>query len=159
MKRFALLIGMLCVLSCGCVEVCTDEDGTHVPTELTTVIDAFYTAIENADSTRGVMFSDSALMLPNHWTMSKGDAVRRSAKGSKAWEFKIKDRVVVDMDISDDIAYTVNSYYYTWHAAGSEPQWHKTKNVHIWKKNDEGVWKLHVDIWNSDVPMTKFTEE
>jgi ketosteroid isomerase-like protein len=153
MKRLVSLVSVLCALCMGCENRCDSS------ADLKSAIDAFYTAIENDDSTRGEMFSDSALMLPNHWKMSKGDAVRRSARGSKEWVFKLKDRVIVDMDVSSDIAYTVNSYYYTWHRAGGEPRWHKTKNVHIWKRNAEGVWKLHVDIWNSDVPLSKFAEE
>jgi ketosteroid isomerase-like protein len=73
--------------------------------------------------------------------------------------FRLKDRQVIDIDAHGDIAYTVNSYSYTWHPVGTEPQWHKTKNVHIWKKDPEGRWKLHVDIWNSDVPIGDFENE
>jgi len=128
---------------------------------LTQTIDAFYAAIEAADGeARIAMFTDDAIMMPNHWTRYEGKEqiaeVIRSGEGSV---FKIRDREIVDMDVSGDIAYTVNSYYYTWHAADGEPQWHKTKNVHIWKKDADCQWKLHVDIWNSDVPMSQFAEE
>jgi ketosteroid isomerase-like protein len=57
------------------------------------------------------------------------------------------------------MAYTVNSYYYTYHSKDGDAQWHKTKNVHIWKKNEDGEWKLAIDIWNSDIPLAKFNEE
>jgi ketosteroid isomerase-like protein len=53
----------------------------------------------------------------------------------------------------------VNSYYYTWHAPDDKPQWHKTKNVHIWARDAEGDWKLRVDIWNSDVRVADFADE
>ena len=26
------------------------------------------------------------------------------------------------------------------------------KYVVVWKKQDDGNWRLHVDIWNSDLP-------
>jgi ketosteroid isomerase-like protein len=63
------------------------------------------------------------------------------------------------MYVSGDLACTANSYYYTYHASDSEPRWHKTKNVHIWKRDAGGEWKLHVDIWNSDVPLDAFGDE
>jgi ketosteroid isomerase-like protein len=101
-----------------------------------------------------------AIMMPNHWTIYNGKetiaAVIKSGEGSV---FKIRDREIVDMDVSGSLAYTVNSYYYTYHAEGADPQWHKTKNVHIWKRDAGGQWKLHVDIWNSDVPMSEFPNE
>ena len=63
--------------------------------------------------------------------------------------FRIQDRQIVDMDISDDIAYTVNTYVYAWHASGDDPNWYTTKNIHIWKRQADGSWKLHADLWNS----------
>ena len=53
----------------------------------------------------------------------------------------------------------MNSYFYTYHTEGAEPQWHQTKNVHIWRRDPGGGWKLHVDIWNSDVPIDEFRNE
>ncbi len=158
-RTYILLVLPFCVLL-GCInQQQPQEEG--VPAELTTTIDAFYAAIEVADGeARIAMFTDDAIMMPNHWTRYEGKEqiaeVIRSGEGSV---FKIRDREIVDIDVSGGLAYTVNSYYYTWHAKGGEPQWHKTKNVHIWKKNAAGQWQLHVDIWNSDVPMSQFTHE
>ncbi len=73
--------------------------------------------------------------------------------------FRIRDREIVHADVSDSLAYTVNSYYYPWRAPEDEAQWHKTKNVHVWARDAEGVWKLRVDIWNSDVRLTGFADE
>jgi len=63
--------------------------------------------------------------------------------------FRLKDVEHVKIEISGNIAYTVNTYFYTWHAKGQEADWKKTKNVHIWKLDENNEWKLHVDIWNS----------
>lgn len=124
-------------------------------------ITAFYSAIEaNNTEARIQLLSDDVIMMPNHWTMVRGkDAVSEMIQAGAAAVFKIRDREVVHIDISGDLAYTVNSYYYTYHANGQPDQWHRTKNVHIWRRDDTGLWKLSVDIWNSDVPLDHFVEE
>ena len=43
---------------------------------------------------------------------------------------------------------TVDSFYAAVNS-GDQAEWHKTKNVHVWKKQANGSWRLHVDIWNS----------
>jgi len=124
-------------------------------------IAAFYTAIEANDAEARIqLLSDDVILMPNHWTMVRGkNAVSEMIQTGAAAVFKIRDREVVHIDISGDLAYTVNSYYFTYHARGQPAQWHKTKNVHIWRRDDKGLWKLSVDIWNSDVPLDQFAEE
>ncbi|MBN2433576.1 MAG: nuclear transport factor 2 family protein [Acidobacteria bacterium] len=132
-----------------------------IPADLAAAVDLFYAAVAAGDAeTRVAMFTEDALMMPNHWTAWRGrDAIAGVIRGGGDSVFRIRGRKLLDAAVSGDLAYTVNSYYYTYHAAGSKPQWHKTKNVHIWKRGGAGQWKLHVDIWNSDVPMSEFADE
>jgi len=148
-------------VSLGVCLSCRSQQGGGVPPDLRAAIDAFYAAVEADDAEARIkMFSDNAIMMPDHWTRWEGKeaiaAVIRAGEGSV---FRLRDLEIVDMDASGDLAYTVNSYYYTYHPEGSKPQWHRTKNVHIWKRDAAGEWKLHVDIWNSDVTMGEFAGE
>ncbi len=156
-RRVGLMpaIVLLTCLGCG------PQSGDGIPPDLRASIDAFYAAVEAGDGEAHIaMFSDDAIMMPNHWTLSRGkETVAEIIRAGEGSVFRLRDREIVDMDASGNLAYTVNSYYYTYHPAGGEPQWHKTKNVHIWKRDAEGIWKLHVDIWNSDVPMGEFPNE
>ncbi len=132
-----------------------------LPEGLQTAIDVFYAAIESGDvEVRVGLLADDVLMMPNHWTMTRGKeavaAIFRSAAGAV---FKLRDREIVRAVVSGDVAYTVNSYFYTYHPEGGSPQWHKTKNVHVWHRDPTGDWRLEVDIWNSDVPIAAFGEE
>jgi ketosteroid isomerase-like protein len=153
----ALILPAALVVCLGCGE--QQEEG--VPADLRAAIDAFYAAVEAGDAeARIAMFSEEAVMMPNHWTMWESkEAIAEVIRAGKGSAFRLRDREIVDMDASDALAYTVNSYSYTYHAEGAEPRWHKTKNVHIWKRDAGGHWKLHVDIWNSDVPMSDFPNE
>ena len=140
---------------------CEQNQEKGIPADLEAAIDAFYAAVEAGDAEpRIAMFTEEAIMMPNHWTMYKGkEAIANVIRSGEGSVFKLRDREIVDMDASGSLAYTVNSYYYTYHPEGADPQWHKTKNVHIWKRDTGGQWKLHVDIWNSDVPMSEFPNE
>jgi ketosteroid isomerase-like protein len=122
-----LIISAVIAIFSGCGQ--NQEKG--IPADLEAAIDAFYAAVEAGDAEpRIAMFTEEAIMMPNHWTIYNGKetiaAVIKSGEGSV---FKIRDREIVDMDASSSLAYTVNSYYYTYHAEGEDPQWHKTKNV------------------------------
>jgi len=132
-----------------------------LPVELQGQIETFYASIENADvEARIELMHDDIVMMPNHWTMSRGkETVAEMFRATVGTVFRLKDREVVDAKVDGGVAYTVNSYYYTWHEEGDEPQWHKTKNIHIWHQCDDGVWRLRLDIWNSDVPIAQFAEE
>lgn len=137
------------------------ETEDALPADLMTTIESFYSSIEADDvETRIALFSDDIVMMPNHWTPSLGiETVAPMFRATEGSIFRIRDREVLKASYTGDLAYTVNSYYYTYHAEGDEPQWHKTKNVHIWRRDPEGVWKLELDIWNSDVPMSAFADE
>jgi ketosteroid isomerase-like protein len=86
--------------------------------------------------------------MPNSFEMIrvKEKVAKLYAADTATVVFKIKDRICVEMEIYDSIAYTVNSSYYTWHNKGDDPNWRKTKNIHLWKKDEQGNWKLHLDI-------------
>jgi len=117
---------------------------------LQTITD-FYDAIENADYEKRIsLFADDAIMMPNGWFVAKGkDEIAESIRKGKDAVFRLRDINRLELNISGDLAYTVNEYYYTYHNKGDEPDWKKTKNVHIWRKQPDGSWKLQVDIWNS----------
>jgi ketosteroid isomerase-like protein len=119
--------------------------------ELERSISAFYDAIESGDNDRHAeMFTDGALMMPNNGAIVSGkESIGEVVRGGEGWVFRIRNLERAELDLNGDIAYTVNEYEYTWHQVGDEPAWHPTKNIHIWRRQTDGSWKLHVDIWNS----------
>jgi ketosteroid isomerase-like protein len=148
------------VLLVGCAFTLRAQSRS-APDELLESITSFYAAIETADAeVRINLLADDVILMPNHWTMLRGkDTVSEVFRSASGRVFKLRDREVLSMEVSGDIAYTVNSYYYTYNEKNEEEQWHKTKNVHIWRRGSSGQWKLVVDIWNSDVPIAQFALE
>jgi len=144
---FIITITCIIIISCG-----EKPDQSII---LKKTINQFYDAIENGDGEkRADMFTKNAMMMPNHWKLVQGkSAIRDVILSGTRMVFKIKDLDRLELSKSDSMAYSVNSYFYTYHPEGQEPVWHKTKNVHIWKLQTDGSWKLHLDIWNSDEPL------
>lgn len=113
-------------------------------------VDAFYAAVNTGDqAAHAALFTDAAWMLSNGGQISRGDHLKTAIREQTGWVFLLKDVERLEYGISGNLAYTINQYYYTWHAEGAQPEWHKTKNVHIWQRQADGVWRLHVDIWNA----------
>jgi len=132
---------------------CSDANKNNEMENLQKQMNRFYTAIENGDTpARLKLFTDDATILPNGGKVTRLDSTTRSnwIEYDKEWVFRLKDIEHVEIKIIKDMAYTINTYHYTFHKKDSEPEWHRTKNVHIWKKDTNGLWKLHVDIWNSN---------
>ena len=152
----ALLIAVVA----GCASSAAAQE-TTAKDDLMATIATFYAAIEAGDAeTRIGLLADDVILMPNHWTFLRGkDVVAESFRRGASAVFRLKDRQVVHTEVSGDLGYTVNSYFYTYHAPQDAEQWHKTKNVHVWRRDGSGRWKLAVDIWNSDVPIEQFSVE
>ncbi len=143
-------IAGLCVgvaLAMSCAQVNEEDVGLA---ELERTIKAFYESVESGDNDRRAeMFTDGAMMMPNDGAIIRGkESIGEVVRGGEGWVFRIRHLERAELDLSGDIAYTVNEYEYTWHQDGDEPTWHPTKNIHIWRRQPDGSWKLHVDIWN-----------
>jgi uncharacterized protein (TIGR02246 family) len=146
--KIIILFSIFSFLFLSCQEKITNEQDLE---QLKKSIASFYSAIDSGDFYKRIdLFTDDVIILPNN-----GDLIRGKEVIKNRWElykdaiFRIKDLENVETKISGDIAYTINSYYYTYHNPDEEAVWYKTKNIHIWKRQEDGNWKLHADIWNN----------
>lgn len=147
---FLVLFGPL-LLGCNGGSQVAESSGSMLPPDLTSTIDSFYHTIE-ADNheARIALFSDDAIMLPNHGLRIEGKAaIGEVLRAGEGWVFRLRNRERLDEGFGGGVAFTVNIYDYTYHPQGEDPVWHPTKNVHIWKRDSDGAWRLHVDIWNA----------
>jgi ketosteroid isomerase-like protein len=144
-----LLTWALVALGCaGQASVDSDVD------RLERSIASFYDAVNAGDADAVLeLLTDDAIMMPNNRAMVVGkDAVGQTWRAGAASGFTIRDLRSVEISSSGDIGYRVNSYFYGFVQEGAETEWHRTKNVHIWRRQPDGTWKLHIDIWNSSIP-------
>jgi ketosteroid isomerase-like protein len=74
---------------------------------------------------------------------------------SGAIQMGVKNLVltVVELGGADDFVYEVGTAVMTVQLEGmTEPMEGSGKYVVIWKKGEDGTWKLHVDIFNTNAP-------
>jgi ketosteroid isomerase-like protein len=59
----------------------------------------------------------------------------------------------VSVEGKGSTAYEIGKYDQTFTIAGGPEMKDAGKYVAIWKKQQDGSWKLAVDIWNTDTPL------
>jgi len=98
------------------------------------------------------LYTEDAILLPPNSKMIRG---RQKIEGfwTAAIQMGVKDVVLTTVELSgsDDTVYEVGNCTLKIHPPGKEPIEYKGKYIVIWKRTADG-WKLHRDIWNSNLP-------
>ncbi|MEJ5167122.1 MAG: DUF4440 domain-containing protein [Thermoanaerobaculia bacterium] len=97
------------------------------------------------------IWAEDAIFMPQGFEIIKGkkeivEVWKRNIKSG----FRTKDQRIIEMEIIGDTCYEVATHLWAMVKEGEEIKWHSSKYVHIWKKQKDGKWKLHLDIWNSN---------
>ena len=151
MKLYLIFLSIVFFVFTNCTN---NIENSNQKEQLLKTLEKFYSAINKGNTAeRCTLFADSAIIMPNNGriTYFTPEVAKQWISWDKDYVFRLKDVEHVKIEISGNTAYTVNTYFYTWHAKEAEPKWIKTKNVHIWKLDEKGKWKLHLDIWNSSI--------
>jgi len=101
------------------------------------------------------LYTEDAILLPPNSEMIRG---RRGI--GKFWgaaiQMGVKDAVLTTVELSGsgDTVHEVGNYTLKISQKGQKPVEDKGKYIVIWKHTASG-WKLHRDIWNSNMPPQK----
>jgi ketosteroid isomerase-like protein len=114
-------------------------------------------AVEAMDAAAvAVYYSDDARAMPPNGPTISGPAEFQafveevSASGDVSLSL---DPVEVVVGAGGDLGYTVGTVQITAPGPDGEPTTFEERDVHIWRKQADGSWKLVVDIWNSPTPQ------
>jgi len=101
------------------------------------------------------MYTSDAIAFPPDSEMIRGnEAIGEFWKATRDSGVQSAALTTVDVERSGNVAYEVGKVSLTIQPAGKEPTTAVAKYVVVWKRQTDGAWKLHRDIWNS-VPATK----
>jgi uncharacterized protein (TIGR02246 family) len=99
------------------------------------------------------MYTSDAIVLPPDSEMIRGnEAIGEFWKKTRESGVQSAALTTVDVGRSGDVAYEVGKVSLTIQPPGKEPTTAVAKYVVIWKRQADGSWKLHRDIWNSLPP-------
>jgi uncharacterized protein (TIGR02246 family) len=153
----SILTLAFCCVPFSCQAPVEEMDLTQVRQAIEAGNAKFAEAVRQGDGAAiAALYTDDATVLPPDSDMVKGrERIEALWKGSL--QMGIKEAVLTTVDVSShgDLAYEIGTVALKVQPEGQEPAELKGKYVVVWKKTPEGVWKLHVDIWNSGPPATQ----
>jgi uncharacterized protein (TIGR02246 family) len=96
------------------------------------------------------MYTSDAIAFPPDSEMIPGnEAIGEFWKATRDSGVQSAALTTVDVGRSGDVAYEVGTVSLTIRPAGKEQTTALAKYVVVWKRQTDGSWKLHRDIWNS----------
>ena len=96
------------------------------------------------------MYTSDAIAFPPDSEMIRGnEAIGEFWKATRDSGVRAAVLTTVEVDRSGDVAYEVGKVSLTIQPAGKDPTTAVAKYVVVWKRQADGSWKLHRDIWNS----------
>src|SRR5262245_42389986 len=96
------------------------------------------------------MYTTDAIAFPPDSEMIRGNkAIGEFWKATRDGGVQRAVLTTDDVGRSGDIAYEVGKVALTIRPVGKEPTTAAAKYVVVWKRQPDGSWKLHRDIWNS----------
>jgi len=108
----------------------------------------------NASAIAAIYTEDAAILPPNSEMIRGRQGIEKFWKA--AMQMGVKDAVfpILELSGTDEIVHTIGNYTIKIQPKGQKPTEHNGKYITIWKHTASG-WKVHRDIWNSNMPPQK----
>jgi uncharacterized protein (TIGR02246 family) len=129
----------------------TDEDVREARAAIEAANAEFSKAFARGDANAlAAMYTADAIAFPPDSEMIRGNqAIGNFWKTTRDDGVRSATLTTVDVGRSGDVAYEVGNVSLTIQPAGKEQTTAAAKYVVVWKRQPDGSWKLHRDIWNS----------
>ena len=96
------------------------------------------------------MYTSDAIVFPPDSEMIRGnEAIGEFWKATRNSGVQSVALTTIDVGGSGDVAYEAGKVSLTIQPAGKESTTAAAKYLVVWKREGDGSWKLHRDIWNS----------
>lgn len=157
MKRFVALLFVVVVSVSGCaqkVDLAAERDALRQADENWSASIAGKSGAEFAEAMLASVAPNGIMMPPNHPAVEGTEAVREWATKEIAPGMSVSWKVAgVEVSSSGDMGYTHGTYEFVVAIPDQAPMTDRGKYTTIWTKDAAGVWKVALDIFNSDMPM------
>ena len=117
----------------------------------------FMEDVNRGDAAAGAAaYTDDAIVMPpNHSPLEGKQAIEKylAEIGSQlqATNFQLS---ILEVDVQGDTTIVRGTYSSSFTVPGTDaPIEDRGKTLNVWKRQADGSWKLHRDIWNSNMPI------
>ncbi len=117
----------------------------------------FMEDVNRGDAAAGAAaYTDDAIVMPpNHSPVEGKQAIEKylAEIGSQlqASNFQLS---ILEVDVQGDTTIVRGTYSNSFTIPGTDaPMEDQGKTLNVWKRQADGSWKLHRDIWNSNTPI------
>ena len=149
------LIFFLFIFSCSrAVEEEVPVDFSQIKAEIEKANLKFGEIFRQGDASAvAALYSEDATLLPPNSDVIKGSAGIEAFWGG-AMAMGATSVVLTTGEVfgMGDLVCEIGQYRLTIQPEGMEEMEDVGKYIVIWKKDDNGSWRLHIDIWNSSLP-------
>jgi uncharacterized protein (TIGR02246 family) len=155
MKRYLILLPVLMVALTGCPKK-ADVEAERTALRQADADWAKTVAEKNVDGFVSYFTPDGVVMAPNMPAANGVDAIRTWVSTNMSMPgFAVTwEATSAEVAASGDIGYTVGNFTYQMTMPDGTPLNDSGKYATIWKKQADGTWKVAVDVFNSENPMT-----
>ena len=155
MHRYVILTVIGTAVAGGCSSSALIDRDAEIAA-LRETAEAYHAAASAKDAQAVVTFyADDAMMVPPNADRVEGiEAVRNYRFGfieTPGVELSF-ETIRVEVSSGGDMGWTLAIGDVSFTRADGEPGSDRVRDFHLWKKQNDGSWKIVVDMWNSEFP-------
>lgn len=156
MRPVLVPLALVCALAAACAAP-PAADTAQALSDLRAADAAYHEAVNSMDwATWRTFYAPGALIYPpNHapvTTDAELTAFIEEVGGMPGFSVDVTTSVF-EVGAGADVGYTVGHATMSMTGPDGAPMTDSGPDVHVWRKQVDGSWKIAVDIWNSDVPL------
>ena len=158
MKKHSVILGGLVLLVSACAPQAPPVDLVDLDAERAALLDRDHAWSETLPDDLDAFlsfFAEDGGFYPSEAPIAVGtDAIRAVMSGVISTPGIAFNWTATKADVSQagDLGYTTGTYDQTVHDAAGNPVMTQGKYVIVWKKQEDGQWKVVADIANPDAP-------
>ena len=163
MRMSMILLSLLVFVSCQ--QALTEPQGlTDADKEKINALRETFEKAFLAEDVSGLtaLYTEDALMMPPNAELVRGKAdIQKLFEGVSGQEGELTGYSETQVEVFGEggVAHEIKTIISSGKPPGSETSiTYKSKTVWILRKQDDGTWKIAVDIWNSDQPPPQQAE-
>jgi uncharacterized protein (TIGR02246 family) len=118
--------------------------------------DRYVTAFNAKDASAvAALHTENAMVIAPHYgpVTGRGEIQAGLEEELSASETVLQLQALEVTRISEDTAYEIGEYKQAFKLPNVETSHDEGNTVVRWKHGKDGVWRLHVDIWNTSLPL------